>query len=47
MREEISALLAILGLSAALALAAAVRIIGIGFLGRPRSLRAAAAEEGR
>ena len=34
-----------LGLSAALALVAAVRIIGIGFLGRPRSLHAAAAEE--
>jgi formate hydrogenlyase subunit 3/multisubunit Na+/H+ antiporter MnhD subunit len=40
-----ASLLGILGLSAALALAAAVRIIGIGFLGRPRSLRAAAAEE--
>lgn len=39
------ALLAGLGLSAALALAAAVRLIGIGFLGRPRSLHAAAAED--
>jgi hypothetical protein len=38
-------LLAVLGLSAALALGAAVRLIGIGFLGRPRSLRAAAAED--
>jgi NADH:ubiquinone oxidoreductase subunit 5 (subunit L)/multisubunit Na+/H+ antiporter MnhA subunit len=35
----------ILGMSAALALAASVRMIGIGFLGRPRTLRAAAAEE--
>ncbi len=40
-----TALLGILGLSAGLALAAAVRMIGIGFLGRPRTLRAAAAEE--
>ncbi len=40
-----TALLAILGMSAGLALAAAVRMIGIGFLGRPRTLRAAAAEE--
>jgi hydrogenase-4 component B len=39
------ALLAALGLSAALALGAAVRLIGIGFLGRPRSLHAAAAED--
>jgi formate hydrogenlyase subunit 3/multisubunit Na+/H+ antiporter MnhD subunit len=38
-------LLGVLGLSAALALGAAVRIIGFGFLGRPRSLHAAAAEE--
>jgi hydrogenase-4 component B len=38
-------LLGVLGLSAALALAAAVRIIGFGFLGRPRSLHVAAAEE--
>ncbi len=44
-RIGFEALLAVLGLSAALAMAAAVRIIGIGFLGRPRSLRAAAAEE--
>ena len=40
-----SGLLGILGLSAGLGLAAAVRMIGIGFLGRPRTLRAAAAEE--
>jgi hydrogenase-4 component B len=39
------ALLAALGLSAALALGVAVRLIGIGFLGRPRSLHAAAAED--
>jgi formate hydrogenlyase subunit 3/multisubunit Na+/H+ antiporter MnhD subunit len=39
------ALLAALGLSAALALGAAVRLIGTGFLGRPRSLHAAAAED--
>jgi formate hydrogenlyase subunit 3/multisubunit Na+/H+ antiporter MnhD subunit len=38
-------LLGVLGLSAALGLGAAVRIIGFGFLGRPRSLHAAAAEE--
>jgi hydrogenase-4 component B len=44
-RIGFEALLAVLGLSAAMAVAAAVRIIGIGFLGRPRSLRAAAAEE--
>ncbi len=44
-RIGFSALLAVLGLSAALALGAAVRMIGIGFLGRPRTLRAAAAEE--
>jgi len=44
-RIGFTALLGILGLSAALALGAAVRIIGIGFLGRPRTLRAAAAEE--
>ncbi|WBO58862.1 hypothetical protein GT370_17405 [Acidocella sp. MX-AZ03] len=46
-RIGFSALLAVLGLGAALALAAAVRIIGIGFLGRPRSLHAAAAEDAR
>jgi hydrogenase-4 component B len=40
-----SALLAILALSAGLTLAAGIRIFGIGFLGRPRTLRAAAAEE--
>jgi hydrogenase-4 component B len=40
-----TALLAVLGLGAALALAAAVRMIGFGFLGRPRTLHAAAAEE--
>jgi formate hydrogenlyase subunit 3/multisubunit Na+/H+ antiporter MnhD subunit len=39
------ALLAALGLAAALALGAAVRFIGIGFLGRPRTLHAAAAED--
>jgi formate hydrogenlyase subunit 3/multisubunit Na+/H+ antiporter MnhD subunit len=38
-------LLGLLGLCAGLLLMAAIRIIGIGFLGRPRSLRAAAAEE--
>lgn len=41
------AALAILGLSAALALGAAVRLIGIGFLGRPRSLHAASASDAR
>ncbi len=46
-RLGFSALLAILGLGAALALAAAVRLIGMGFLGRPRSLHAAAAEDAR
>lgn len=40
-----SVLLAILALSAGLTLAAGIRIFGIGFLGRPRTLRAAAAEE--
>jgi hydrogenase-4 component B len=44
-RIGFTALLALLGLSAALALGAAVRLIGTAFLGRPRSLRAAAAEE--
>jgi len=44
-RIGFTAALAVLGLSAALALTAAVRMIGVGFLGRPRSLRAAAAEE--
>ncbi|GAN81262.1 proton-conducting transporter transmembrane domain-containing protein [Acidocella aminolytica] len=44
-RIGFSALLAVLGIGAALALAAAVRIIGLGFLGRPRSLHAAAAED--
>jgi hydrogenase-4 component B len=39
--------LAALGLGAALALGAAVRLIGIGFLGRPRSLHAASAEDAR
>ena len=38
-------LLAALGFGVALLQAAALRLIGIGFLGRPRSLRAAAAEE--
>ena len=37
-RIGFTALLALLGLSAALALGAAVRLIGIGFLGRPRTL---------
>jgi formate hydrogenlyase subunit 3/multisubunit Na+/H+ antiporter MnhD subunit len=44
-RIGFTALLALLGLSAALALGAAARLIGTAFLGRPRSLRAAAAEE--
>ncbi len=44
-RIGFAALLAVLGLSAALALGAAVRLVGVGLLGRPRSLRAAAAEE--
>ncbi len=46
-RIGFTALLAVLGLSAALALGAAVRLVGIGFLGRPRTLQAAAAEEAR
>ena len=46
-RIGFTALLAVLGLSAALALGAAVRLIGIGFLGRPRTLAAAAAEDVR
>ena len=37
--------LGMLGLGAGLMLAASVRIIGVGFLGRPRTLRAAAAGE--
>ncbi|MDE2458908.1 MAG: hypothetical protein KGL20_06705 [Rhodospirillales bacterium] len=44
-RIGFSALLAVLGMGAALALAASVRLIGLGFLGRPRSLHAAAAED--
>jgi hydrogenase-4 component B len=44
-RIGFTALLAMLGLSAALALGAAIRLIGIGFLGRPRTLHAAAAED--
>jgi formate hydrogenlyase subunit 3/multisubunit Na+/H+ antiporter MnhD subunit len=44
-RIGFEALLAVLGLAAALSLAAAIRIIGIGFLGRPRTLHAAAAED--
>ncbi len=44
-RIGFAALLTLLGLGAALSLGAAVRLIGIGFLGRPRTLRAAAAEE--
>lgn len=46
-RIGFSALLAALGIGAALALSAAVRFIGMGFLGRPRSLHAAAAEDAR
>ncbi|HUW80981.1 MAG TPA: proton-conducting transporter membrane subunit, partial [Acidocella sp.] len=46
-RIGFTVLLAGLGLSAALALGAAVRLIGIGFLGRPRSLHAAAAEDAK
>jgi formate hydrogenlyase subunit 3/multisubunit Na+/H+ antiporter MnhD subunit len=44
-RIGFTALLASAGLSAALAAIAAVRLIGTGFLGRPRSLHAAAAAE--
>ncbi|MDE2318570.1 MAG: hypothetical protein KGK02_02610 [Rhodospirillales bacterium] len=44
-RIGFSGLLAVLGIGGALALAAAVRLIGLGFLGRPRSLHAAAAED--
>jgi formate hydrogenlyase subunit 3/multisubunit Na+/H+ antiporter MnhD subunit len=44
-RIGFTALLAVLGMAEALALGAAVRLVGIGFLGRPRSLRAAAAAE--
>jgi formate hydrogenlyase subunit 3/multisubunit Na+/H+ antiporter MnhD subunit len=44
-RIGFTALLAALGLSAALAAIAALRLIGTGFLGRPRSLHAAAASE--
>ncbi|HQT64174.1 MAG: hypothetical protein B7Z75_09165 [Acidocella sp. 20-57-95] len=44
-RIGFTALLAVLGLGAALALGTAVRVIGVGFLGRPRTLRAAAAED--
>jgi formate hydrogenlyase subunit 3/multisubunit Na+/H+ antiporter MnhD subunit len=46
-RIGFTAALAALGLGAALALGAAVRLIGIGFLGRPRSLQAAAADDAR
>jgi len=46
-RIGFTAALAALGLGAALALGAAVRLIGIGFLGRPRSLHAAGAEDAR
>jgi hydrogenase-4 component B len=45
LRIFFTALICLLGLTAALTLGAAARIIGIGFLGRPRTLRAAAAEE--
>ena len=41
----VAAVLAAVALGTALAAAAAVRLIGIGFLGRPRTPRAAAAEE--
>ncbi len=44
-RIGFSATLAVLGIGAALALAASVRLVGMGFLGRPRSLHAAAAED--
>jgi NADH:ubiquinone oxidoreductase subunit 5 (subunit L)/multisubunit Na+/H+ antiporter MnhA subunit len=44
-RIGFTAALAALGLGAALALGAATRLIGIGFLGRPRSLHAASAED--
>jgi len=44
-RIGFTALLAGLGLATALTLGAAVRLIGIGFLGRPRTLHAAAAED--
>ncbi len=44
-RIGFTALLAVLGMAEALALGAAVRLVGIGFLGRPRSLHAAAAED--
>ncbi len=44
-RIGFTALLAGLGLGAALSLGAAVRLIGIAFLGRPRSLHVAAAED--
>ncbi len=46
-RIGFTAVLAALGLSAALGLGAALRLIGIGFLGRPRSLHAASAVDGR
>lgn len=39
------ALIVVIGLSMALLLVAALKIIGFGFLGRPRSLQAAAAED--
>lgn len=42
-----AALLAVLGLAMALMLLTALKIIGLGFLGRPHSLHAAAAEEAR
>lgn len=45
-RIGFTALLALLGLGAALAIGAAVRMFGVAFLGRPRTLQAAAAEEG-
>lgn len=42
-----TALLVVIGMSVALLLLAGVKIIGFGFLGRPRSLQAAAAEDVR
>ncbi len=44
-RIGFAVLLAVLGVTAALSLGGAIKLIGIGFLGRPRSLHAAAAED--
>lgn len=46
-RIGFSLVLAVVGLGLALGLGAAVRLVGAGFLGRPRSLHAAAAEDAR